>query len=46
MVEMKVIQDGTITEGSGNVFADLGFSSEEAEDLHERSQILIAIRAV
>lgn len=44
MVEMKVIQDGTITEGSGNVFADLGFSPAEARNLHMRSQMMIALR--
>ena len=42
---MKVIQDGTIIKGSGNVFADLGFPPEEATNLHRRSQIMIALRS-
>lgn len=32
-----------ITKGSNNVFADLGFSAEEAQNLMLRSQTMIAI---
>ena len=41
---MKAIQHSTITKGSGNVFADLGFSPAEARNLHMRSQMMIALR--
>ena len=40
----EMIQDGTITKGSSNVFADLGFPPEEADNLRRRSQIMIALR--
>ena len=43
IVAKKVIQDGSITEGGGNVFADLGFPQREAEDLHKRSHMMIAL---
>ena len=41
---MKAIHDTTITKGSGNVFADLGFSPAAARNLHMRSQMMIALR--
>ena len=41
---MKAIQHSTITKGSGNVFADLGFSPAEARNLHVRSQMMNALR--
>jgi predicted XRE-type DNA-binding protein len=34
------------TRGSGNVFADLGFSPEEADNLLLRAQLMTQIRAV
>lgn len=33
----------TITRGSGNVFADLGFDAEEAQNLLLRSQTMMAV---
>lgn len=36
--------DAKITPSSGNVFADLGFSEEEAEHLRLRSTLMIEIR--
>ncbi|HEY9015862.1 MAG TPA: helix-turn-helix transcriptional regulator [Gemmatimonadales bacterium] len=36
--------DVKITPSSGNVFADLGFSEEEAEHLRLRSTLMIEIR--
>ncbi len=33
-----------IVESSGNVFSDLGFSTEEAENLRIRSELMIAIK--
>ena len=41
---MKAIHDTPINRGSGNVFADLGFSPAEARNLHMRSQMMIALR--
>ena len=41
---MKAIQDSSITKGSSNVFADLGFSPAEARNLYMRSQMMIALR--
>lgn len=35
-----------VERGSGNVFEDLGFSSEEAENLQLRAQLMSKIRAV
>jgi predicted XRE-type DNA-binding protein len=40
----KTIDDSTIRKGSGNVFADLGFSPGEARNLHMRSQIMMVLR--
>lgn len=34
----------TITKGSGDVFADLGFSSAESRNLHIRAQMMTALR--
>jgi predicted XRE-type DNA-binding protein len=33
-------------EGSGNVFADLGFSPDDAEELTAKSTLILAIKAV
>ena len=41
---MKTTSDATITKGSGDVFADLGFSSAEARNLRLRSQMMTALR--
>lgn len=41
---MKIVRDGNITKSSGNVFADLGFSSAEARNLRLRSQMMTALR--
>ena len=41
---MKTIHDTTITKGSDNVFADVGFSPADARNLHVRSQMMIALR--
>lgn len=35
-----------MTRGSGNVFSDIGFPSEEAQNLLLRSQLMSEIRAV
>lgn len=35
----------TMTRGSGNVFADLGFDAEEAQNLLLRSQTMMAVAA-
>jgi predicted XRE-type DNA-binding protein len=35
-----------MTPSSGNVFADLGFDSEEAEHLRVRSDLMIAVRRI
>lgn len=32
-----------MTRGTGNVFRDLGFSREEAENLRQRSELMIAL---
>jgi len=36
--------DHTVVEGSGNVFADLGFSPSEARNLRLRSEMMTALR--
>ncbi len=41
---MKSTSGTTITRGSGNVFADLGFSPAESRNLHIRSQMMTALR--
>ena len=41
---MKTINGTTITKGSGNVFADLGFSPAEARNLRMRSEMMTALR--
>jgi predicted XRE-type DNA-binding protein len=41
--KMKINQP-TITKGSGNVFADLGFSPAESRNLHIRAQMITALR--
>ena len=41
---MKSIQGTTITKGSGNVFADLGFSPADARNLRIRSELMTALR--
>ena len=33
-----------VERGSGNIFADLGFSGEEAANLHLRSDLMIQLR--
>ena len=35
-----------VTPAGGNIFADLGFSGEEAENLKIRSSLMIAVRRV
>ena len=35
-----------VTKSSGNVFADLGFPTEEAENLRVRADLMIAIKAL
>ena len=35
-----------VTASSGNVFVDLGFPAEEAENLRVRADLMIAIRAL
>ena len=35
-----------VTRGSGNVFEDLGFSAEEAENLKVRSALMTSIRRI
>lgn len=37
------MSDLTMTKSSGNVFADLGFSAEEAQNLQLRSQSMMAV---
>ena len=37
------LRNTTITKGSGNVFADLGFSPAEARNLRMRSQMMTAL---
>lgn len=41
---MKSIKGTTITKGSGNVFADLGFSPAESRNLCIRSEMMTALR--
>lgn len=41
---MKSIKGVTITKGSGNVFADLGFSPAESRNLRIRSEMMTALR--
>ena len=41
---MKLAPETAITKGSGNVFADLGFSPTEARNLRLRSQMMTALR--
>ena len=41
---MKSTNETTITKGSGDVFADLGFSPAESRNLHIRSQMMTALR--
>lgn len=39
------MSDLTMTRGSGNVFADLGFDAEEAQNLQLRSQTMMAVES-
>lgn len=41
---MKSIKETTITKGSGNVFADLGFSPAASRNLQIRSEMMTALR--
>ena len=41
---MRAINAATITKGSGNVFADLGFSPAESRNLLIRAQMMTALR--
>jgi len=41
---MKLTNGTTITRGSGDVFADLGFSPAESRNLRIRSQMMTALR--
>ena len=41
---MRNPQGTKITNGGGDVFADLGFSSAESRNLHIRSQMMTALR--
>ncbi len=41
---MKSIKGTTITKGSDNVFADLGFSPAESRNLRIRSELMTALR--
>jgi len=41
---MKSIKGTTIKKGSGNVFADLGFSPAESRNLRIRSELMTALR--
>jgi len=41
---LKPQGSSTITRGSGDLFADLGFSPAEARNLRLRSQMMIAVR--
>lgn len=41
---MKSIKGTAITKGSGNVFADLGFSPAESSNLRIRSEMMTALR--
>lgn len=42
--DMKPITDVAITKGSGDVFADLGFSPAESRNLRLRSEMMTALR--
>ena len=39
------MSDLTVTRGSGNVFGDLGFDAEEAQNLQPRSQAMMAVES-
>ncbi len=39
------MSDLAMTRGSGNVFADLGFAAEEAQNLQLRSQAMMAVES-
>ncbi len=41
---MKTTIDATITKGSGDVFAGLGFTPAESRNLRLRSQMMTALR--
>ena len=41
---VKIVRHSNMTKGSGNVFADLGFSPTEARNLRLRSQMMTALR--
>lgn len=41
---MKLVDGTTMIKGSGNVFADLGFSPAESRNLSIRSEMMIALR--
>jgi predicted XRE-type DNA-binding protein len=41
---MKLTKGAEITKGSGNVFADLGFSPAESRNLRIRSEMMTALR--
>jgi len=41
---MRLTQKTALTKGSGNVYADLGFSPTEARNLQMRSQMMTALR--
>ena len=41
---MKSTKETTITKGSGNVFADLGFPPAESRNLRIRSEMMTALR--
>jgi predicted XRE-type DNA-binding protein len=41
---MRAINDASVTKGSGNVFADLGFSPAESRNLFIRAQMMTALR--
>lgn len=41
---MKSIKETLITKGSGDVFADLGFSPAESRNLRIRSEMMTALR--
>ena len=43
-MDMKLTNGTTITRGSGDVFADLGFSPAESRNLRIRSQMMTALR--
>ncbi len=41
---MRVVHGTSVTKGSGNVFADLGFSPGESRNLLIRAQMMTALR--